>query len=61
MATRAATAATFPMPNLAANLFALFRQLWRGLFDPYHPEQHYMRGPGPACQAKHAPASPPVR
>lgn len=23
-------------------------------FDPYHPEQHYMRGPGPACAAKAA-------
>ncbi|MEW6768095.1 MAG: hypothetical protein AB1342_08695 [Pseudomonadota bacterium] len=23
-------------------------------FDPYHPERHYMRGPGPACAAKAA-------
>lgn len=21
---------------------------------PYHPERYYMRGPGPACQAKQA-------
>jgi len=21
-------------------------------FNPYHPEHHYMRGPGPACTAK---------
>jgi hypothetical protein len=21
-------------------------------FNPYRPEQHYMRGPGPACRAK---------
>jgi hypothetical protein len=21
-------------------------------FSPYRPEQHYMRGPGPACAAK---------
>lgn len=27
-------------------------------FDPYRPEQHYMRGPGPAWQAKHGQASP---
>lgn len=20
--------------------------------DPYRPERHYMRGPGPACRAK---------
>jgi hypothetical protein len=23
------------------------------LFDGYHPEQHYMRGPGPKWRAKH--------
>ncbi len=23
-------------------------------FDPYRPELHYMRGPGPACRAKQA-------
>ncbi len=33
------------------------RSLWRGLlrdlFDPYRPERHYMRGPGPRWRAKH--------
>ena len=30
----------------------------RALFDPYRPELHYMRGPGPKWHAKHArPAS----
>jgi hypothetical protein len=24
----------------------------RTIFDTYHPEHHYMRGPGPACAAK---------
>jgi hypothetical protein len=24
-------------------------------FNPYRPELHYMRGPGPACRAKAAP------
>jgi hypothetical protein len=24
----------------------------RTIFDTYHPERHYMRGPGPACAAK---------
>ena len=32
------------------------RQFWRqffvAAFDPYRPELHYMRGPGPACAAK---------
>ena len=27
------------------------------LFDPYRPELHYMRGPGPKWHAKHDPAS----
>ena len=26
----------------------------RTVFDTYHPERHYMRGPGPACAAKRA-------
>ena len=25
----------------------------RSLFDPYRPERHYMRGPGPKWRAKH--------
>jgi len=25
----------------------------RGAFDPYRPELHYMRGPGPRWRAKH--------
>ena len=25
-----------------------------GAVDPYRPELHYMRGPGPKCQAKRA-------
>ena len=24
------------------------------IFDPYRPELHYMRGPGPKWRAKHA-------
>jgi hypothetical protein len=24
------------------------------VFDPYRPELHYMRGPGPACRVKQA-------
>jgi len=29
------------------------RQFVIAAFDPYRPEQHYMRGPGPAWYAKH--------
>lgn len=37
------------------------RQITRELFDPYHPERHYMRGPGPRWHEKHAPDSIAVR
>ena len=41
-------------PGLAADLADLGRTL-RRLFDPYRPERHYMRGPGPKWHAKHDP------
>jgi hypothetical protein len=31
-----------------------WRRLTISLFDPYRPELHYMRGPGPKWRAKHA-------
>ena len=30
---------------------------FKTLFDPYRPERHYMRGPGPKWHAKHSAAS----
>ena len=44
------------VPSLAADLVDLLHTLARSLFDPYRPELHYMRGPGPKWRAKHAPA-----
>ena len=42
-----------------------FRNFWRQFFvrafDPYRPELHYMRGPGPAWHAKHKAVSPAVQ
>jgi hypothetical protein len=39
-----------------SNSFAEIRAFWRHFFarafDPYRPELHYMRGPGPAWRAK---------
>jgi hypothetical protein len=32
----------------------LWRTLRKDLFDPYRPERHYMRGPGPKWRQKHA-------
>jgi hypothetical protein len=34
-------------------LAALWRKLVKDLFDPYRPELHYMRGPGPRWREKH--------
>jgi hypothetical protein len=36
-----------------AELRTFWRQFIARVFDPYRPEQHYMRGPGPAWRAKH--------
>jgi hypothetical protein len=40
--------------------FAEMLRLFKSLFDTYHPERHYMRGPGPKWHAKHGrPAAEP--
>jgi len=31
------------------------------VFDPYRPELHYMRGPGPKWREKHAPGAESTR
>ena len=31
----------------------IWRTLTQGLFNPYRPELHYMRGPGPKWREKH--------
>jgi hypothetical protein len=43
---------TNPFAGIRAFLSAFFARA----FDPYRPELHYMRGPGPACRAKQAAA-----
>jgi hypothetical protein len=35
------------------NFANLIRGLLHDLADPYRPEMHYMRGPGPKWHAKH--------
>ena len=35
-----------------APIQGLFRQFFTRAFNPYRPELHYMRGPGPAWRAK---------
>jgi hypothetical protein len=58
---------TFSNPYVSRVLFATpapglvlgeparrWRRLTAFLFDPYRPELHYMRGPGPKWREKHA-------
>jgi hypothetical protein len=49
--------ALLALPTFARGLEGAARR-WRwlatSLFDPYRPERHYMRGPGPKWRAKHA-------
>jgi hypothetical protein len=41
----------------AASFFATAGEFWRTqvarITNPYHPELHYMRGPGPKWREKH--------
>ena len=39
-----------PRPNAVARRW---RRLTTSLLDPYRPELHYMRGPGPKWREKH--------
>ncbi|MDO9442602.1 MAG: hypothetical protein Q7T73_17075 [Beijerinckiaceae bacterium] len=50
---------TSPIPASTAaptGLLQEIREFWQqffvAAFNPYRPELHYMRGPGPACAAK---------
>jgi hypothetical protein len=36
-----------------ASALRFYRYLASNLFDPYHPERHDMRGPGPRWQQRH--------
>ena len=47
--TSAACAAVLAvLPTVSDNRLAgLWRKVMKELFDPYRPELHYMRGPGP--------------
>ncbi|QND70118.1 hypothetical protein [Tardiphaga robiniae] len=39
-------------PSLLHEIRTFWQLFFVAAFDPYRPEQHYMRGPGPACRAK---------
>jgi len=46
--------------GLLRQLSEMLRNLARALFDPYRPELHYMRGPGPKWRGRHAPRPFPI-
>ena len=42
-------------PRDGKSMRRFLRALWKTMFnEPYRPERHYMRGPGPACARKYA-------
>jgi hypothetical protein len=41
-------------PKFGRAVLELWLAVTSQLFDSYHPERHYMRGPGPKWRAKHA-------
>jgi hypothetical protein len=54
------TSTTFSAPAIrrdGKSELSGFKAFWRAFvtkaFDPYRPELHYMRGPGPAWRAKY--------
>ena len=55
-ATLPSAAASRDGRNSFAGIRTFFHDFLAKVFDPYRPELHYMRGPGPACRAKQAAA-----
>ena len=45
-------AASLPFRQRLIILVEGWQRLVQMASDPYRPELHYMRGPGPACRAK---------
>jgi hypothetical protein len=44
---------SFRVPTLPMFHGDLWQGVKNGLFDPYRPERHYMRGPGPKWREKY--------
>lgn len=42
----------------AAEIKGFWKHFFTTAFNPYRPELHYMRGPGPAWRAKHGMDAP---
>jgi len=65
MTSIASESLSYPADAAKHDAIGGFRGFWRQFFvrafDPYRPELHYMRGPGPAWRAKHKAVSPAVQ
>jgi hypothetical protein len=44
---------TVSSATVLVRLLNIWRRLWEGIFDTYHPEVNYMRGVGPKWREKH--------
>ncbi len=55
---KAITTTSPKSPRLLSVVAMLWRTLRRDITDPYRPELHYMRGPGPKWRAKHGASEP---
>ena len=55
LAISGSAAALLPRPFafIGRAVASLWREMARDALNHYHPERHYMRGPGPAWHAKH--------
>jgi hypothetical protein len=42
-----------PFALIRPMLTAFWQEMTRDMSNPYRPERHYMRGPGPKWRAKH--------
>lgn len=51
-------AAAGRVSGFASEIKALWKRFFTTAFNPYRPELHYMRGPGPAWRAKHGMDAP---
>ena len=47
--------------SLTIDFVHFVRNVVRAVLDPYRPELHYMRGPGPKWREKHPLGEPPMR
>jgi hypothetical protein len=43
---------SFPLRRRLSGLAKRWQRLLQMASDPYRPELHYMRGPGPACRSR---------